>query len=298
MRYRITIMTLLIIVIVLISGVVDIQPEKSVAAPISSLLIAMQPQSVIIVDRGSEYEAYSVAETVGELLDEQNINLNPQDIVIPPTYHKLNGIMKISIIRVENAVITETIEVEAGELRVPDEDLLVGERVELVPGESGSETRQIEIVSADGQPVAERVLNVLAVDMPKDKIIAFGVKNTAAFEGRNVSLSRVLDVEATAYTAGFESTGKHPGHPEYGITASGLQVKEGHIAVDPTVIPLHSKVYIEGYDDIGNEYNGFYTATDTGSAIKGNAIDIYMEENDEAYRFGRRPMKVYIIQPS
>ena len=103
-------------------------------------------------------------------------------------------------------------------------------------------------------------------------------------------------VQASAYTAGPESTGKSPGHPLYGITRSGLQVEVGHIAVDPRVIPLLTSVYVEGLDSRGALFNGVYLATDTGRAILGNRIDIYFENVEDALWFGRRQMKVYILE--
>lgn len=94
----------------------------------------------------------------------------------------------------------------------------------------------------------------------------------------------------TAYTAGYESTGKKPGHPEYGITFSGARVEEGvTVAVDPKVIPLGTRIYIEGI--------GYRVAQDTGSAIKGNKIDVYIENLDEARRFGvKKNIKVKILK--
>lgn len=72
------------------------------------------------------------------------------------------------------------------------------------------------------------------------------------------------------------------------ITSTGTRPQVNHtIAVDPTVIPYGSKVYIEGY--------GTYIAEDCGGGIKGNMIDIYMGSYNECIQFGRRKAKVYII---
>lgn len=100
---------------------------------------------------------------------------------------------------------------------------------------------------------------------------------------------KVLNATLTAYTAGIESTGKAPGHPAYGITASGARVREGRtIAVDPKVIPIGATVYIEGI--------GLRVAEDTGSAIRGAKIDVYMNDVNDARQFGvKKNRKVYIL---
>ena len=82
--------------------------------------------------------------------------------------------------------------------------------------------------------------------------------------------------ECTAYTAGYESTGKTPDHPAYGITASGRKVSEGMIAADTSVLPFGTKVWIEGL--------GVFVVEDTGGDIKGNRIDIYMALANAHYR--------------
>jgi 3D (Asp-Asp-Asp) domain-containing protein len=117
------------------------------------------------------------------------------------------------------------------------------------------------------------------------------VPNTARAEIKtDYKIKQVMTADLTAYTAGPESTGKYPGHPAYGITASGKKVKEHHtIATDPSVIPLGTKVYIEGI--------GIRTAEDTGGAIVGNRIDVYMDDLAAAIKFGvKRGIKVYILE--
>lgn len=101
-----------------------------------------------------------------------------------------------------------------------------------------------------------------------------------------------LHFVATAYTAAEDECGKPVGHPDYGRTASGEMVRRGIVAVDTDVIPMHSLIRIEGAGDL----SGVYEVKDTGGAIKGNRIDIYVPTKHEAYKFGRRDIKVYILR--
>lgn len=74
-----------------------------------------------------------------------------------------------------------------------------------------------------------------------------------------------------------------------GITCSGVRARANRtIAVDPDVIPLGSEVYLEGL--------GIFIAEDTGGVIKGNRIDIFMEDHQQALLFGIKEMKAYVLQ--
>ena len=66
------------------------------------------------------------------------------------------------------------------------------------------------------------------------------------------------------------------------------------IAVDPNVISLGTKVYIEGLN--GAKDYGYAIAADTGSAIKDLKIDLYMETHEKAYQWGRKQVKIYVIE--
>ncbi|WP_420848719.1 3D domain-containing protein [Paenibacillus antarcticus] len=105
---------------------------------------------------------------------------------------------------------------------------------------------------------------------------------------------RTVKVVATGYTAGYESTGKRPSHPEYGITYSGVKVKRDKnkistIAADPKVFPLGSILYIPGY--------GYGVVADTGSAIKGRKIDLYFATTKQVYKeWGKKSVEVQVIR--
>jgi 3D (Asp-Asp-Asp) domain-containing protein/peptidoglycan hydrolase CwlO-like protein len=90
------------------------------------------------------------------------------------------------------------------------------------------------------------------------------------------------DMVATAY---FSGGGGLNGN---GITATGLQARKGICAVDPTIIPLGTKLFIPGY--------GEALAADTGGWVKGNRIDLVFEDLGECYRYGRRKIRVYLVQ--
>lgn len=95
-----------------------------------------------------------------------------------------------------------------------------------------------------------------------------------------------LDIVATAYAPGAHDNGKWGN-----LTHMGTQVRPGVVAVDPTVIPLGSRVYIQFADG-----HGVYAqAEDTGGAIKGNRIDIAMSSVDEAYDFGMKNVTVFVL---
>jgi 3D (Asp-Asp-Asp) domain-containing protein len=77
-----------------------------------------------------------------------------------------------------------------------------------------------------------------------------------------------------------------------GRTRSGVYVRRGVIAADPRVLPLGTVVQLKA----GNNYSGVYTVHDTGGAIKGRIIDIWMPSSREARRFGRQRVKLVVLQ--
>lgn len=142
----------------------------------------------------------------------------------------------------------------------------------------------------------------------KDKQVALREKKvnikTKVVSDEEISQSRTLEetmnmeqypretVIATGYTAGIESTGKGPDHPEYGITYSGIEVKRdlySTIAADLSIYPIGTIMYIPEY--------GYGVVADKGSAITGNKIDLYYQTVDDVYsEWGKKEVEVYIIE--
>jgi len=119
-----------------------------------------------------------------------------------------------------------------------------------------------------------------------------GVITTA--EGEVLEYTEVIQVEATAYCACYKCCGKYPSNKYYGITKTGTRAKVGTIAVDPKVIPLGTKMYIEGLN--GAKNYGMGKAEDIGGAIKGKIIDLYFDTHSETIQWGRQQVNVYILK--
>ncbi|SFD69879.1 3D (Asp-Asp-Asp) domain-containing protein [Lentibacillus persicus] len=104
-----------------------------------------------------------------------------------------------------------------------------------------------------------------------------------ASSSQNDPEGKTVTVSATAYTADCAGCS--------GVTATGVDLNANPnkkvIAVDPNVIPLGSKVHVEGY--------GTAIAADTGGAINGNKIDVHVPTKDEAYSWGVRTVDVTIV---
>jgi 3D (Asp-Asp-Asp) domain-containing protein len=88
-----------------------------------------------------------------------------------------------------------------------------------------------------------------------------------------------MSFEATAYSL-------------EGKTASGAPSREGIVAADPKVLPLGTRIRVHG----AGRYDGEYVVKDTGRAIRGREIDLYLANDREAHRFGRKRVRVEILQ--
>ena len=166
------------------------------------------------------------------------------------------------------------------------DEILTGESEVSQNGADGEKQITKRCKYIDGKYDSTKVIDEKVVKEPTDKIVLNGTKRatTTDSSGAPVSYSYMVTGSGTAYTAA-------PG----ALTATGAEVFEGGVAVNPNIIPYGSRLYIEAAD--GSHVYGYATAVDTGGALMdGSAIvDLFYFSYDDCVSFGRRDVNVYVL---
>ena len=198
--------------------------------------------------------------------------------------------------------VEEEVVIEHGIVEIETKEMYVGESYVSVEGQDGVVSNTYSVRYENGEEVSKVLIDEELIVKPIDTVMYVGVKDLpetrTTFWGTKVqkpeTYKKTIDVKCTAYDLSFESCGKRPGDRGYGITASGMKAGVGVVAVDPKVIPLGTKLYIEAID--GSWSYGYAIAGDTGGAIKGNRVDLFFDTYSECMQFGRRSARVYILE--
>jgi 3D (Asp-Asp-Asp) domain-containing protein len=220
------------------------------------------------------------AKTVGDLLTEQKITLEANEHLSLPLDASLSAYSLVKVIERQEVVVTTQEAIPYETIKREDEELDEGEVRTIQAGADG--TRQVTkmVVYEDGQPVGEHVLSEQVVTEPVSELVALGTGQVAYRGGERIRFRAALTMRTTGYSA------QEPGLSDY--TATGRLARYGVVAVDPSVIPLGTRLYIDGY--------GFAIAADTGSAIVGNTIDLCYDTVAEAEEHGVQYRTVYILK--
>lgn len=237
-----------------------------------------------LVDGGNQREVWSTSTTVADFLKQQGIRLNVLDRVEPSLEETVKENGRITIIRVEK--VTDVVEepIKFAVVTHQDASLNKGKTVIITEGRQGINSKKYEVTLVNGREVARYLISDMVVRNKQDKVVAVGTKVLANQVSRGqMSSGRDIYVRATAYTASCNGCS--------GRTATGINLYADPnakvIAVDPRIIPLGSRVYVEGY--------GYATAADTGGAIKGYSIDVFFSSIADAYQWGARNVKITVL---
>jgi 3D (Asp-Asp-Asp) domain-containing protein len=157
-----------------------------------------------------------------------------------------------------------------------------GLRRVIQPRRTVLKQRLFRVTVVDGVIVRQTLIGERSVRTPLDKLAHLGTWIQTASRGLFAGYE-YLDMVATAYAPYCcQGVGE--------ITATGMKAGPGVVAVDPAVIPLGSRVYVEGY--------GYAIAGDVGGAIKGRRIDLGFATKNAALQYGVQRVRVYLLTPN
>lgn len=268
-----------------------VHPNRDTYIDDSQVIVIERVKKVILNDGGITNEYFTTKSTVGEFLEDKGIKLGFYDTLDVSIDTQLSQTNNFAITRVVKT--TVSVDEPIPFRTVTEQSIFMDEGTTKVVknGSEGVLTKKYEVYLKNGVETDRVEISSEITRQPSDKVVSLGVKPKPGQAPKYYS--KVLTCTATAYDLSFESCGKNPGDRGYGITATGTKAAYGTVAVDPRVIPLGSKLYIETSD--GSFVYGFATAEDTGGAIKGNKVDLFFPSNADCMNFGRRSVKVYVL---
>lgn len=262
---------------------------------------------VTLKSDGEEQEIWTTSTTVADFLDREEIELGDLDRVEPVVEDRLDKESIVQVTRIEKVtdVVEESISYET--ITKNDDSIDKGKEEIEEEGEEGTLEKTYELVLEDGEEVSRELVKTETTKDQTDRVVAVGTREAAVASKSEEPLKeekqetkiaseqveapaekpkadKSFTMTATAYTASCAGCS--------GVTATGIDLNSNRnmkvVAVDPSVIPLGSKVHVEGY--------GTAIAGDTGGAISGNKIDLHVPSQAEAERFGRKQVKVTVVE--
>jgi len=239
----------------------------------------------VFVDN-KELNIKSAEKDIALMLTTEKIALSPNDKVSPAKGTKLSTGMDITITRVKTEIIHEKKPIDFKTVIKKDSSTIESHSKVLQKGINGEKSIAFNLTYENGKEVSREVIEETIIKEPQSKIIVQGTLPTISFSRGGISTTsgKIFTVKATAYWAvnGVNNT----------YTASGRKavrnpIGYSTIAVDPNVIPLGTRLYVQGY--------GYAIAADRGSGVIGKFIDVYFNTRQEACNWGVKYLKVQIL---
>ncbi len=264
---------------VTLSSTDEVSPQLAARLTEGMRVVVRAAVPVTLVADGQRVVLESAAATVGDLLLRRGIAVDEPDRVEPGPQTPLASGMTIRVVRIEHRAVTEHQRIPYRVHTTADPTAPRGLLRVIHPGRSGVKERLYKITLADGVIVGKDLVGERLVRTTLDRVISVGTLAQFA-SGGPFAGHEFLDMLATAY-APFCCRGVDD------ITSTGMRAGYGIVAVDPTVIPLRSSLYVEGY--------GYAVAGDVGGRIKGLRIDLGFDSTRDALRYGVRRVRVYVL---
>lgn len=243
----------------------------------------------IIIDENEERSFKTGEVTVGrvlvELKKEDGIDYKLADGLSSSS--KIEKDMVINVSTVNQEITVEKVAVDFDVKVVENSQVPEGTTKVLTQGVKGEREVSTLKVYTGGELTSSKIISDVLTKSPVTQVVEKGTAKIVKTDNGNYLTTKTIKMKSTAYTSSSACTGKNPGDRGYGITASGMKAQYGVVAVDTSVIPLGTKLYIEGY--------GYAVAGDTGGAIKGNKVDLYFNDYNQCINYGVRSVTVHVL---
>ncbi|MGA9534050.1 MAG: ubiquitin-like domain-containing protein [Anaerolineales bacterium] len=237
---------------------------------------------------GKEMSVRTVGKTVREVLGQNGIALIGLDRAEPGLEERTPraGVIRVHRIREEVMVELEPVPFESTYQPLAGAEIDTKRIIET--GSYGVRANQVRVRYEDGQEVGRIVEGEWLAREPSPRLVGYGTKivvRTAATDDGTIEYWRSVQMWATSYSA--SRAGVSPDAPNYGITASGKPLTKGLVAIDRSLIPFGTRMYVPGY--------GFAEAADTGGGVRGRWIDLGYDDGN--YRGWAQYVTVYFLTP-
>jgi uncharacterized protein YabE (DUF348 family) len=265
---------------------VDPGLQEAVTAGMSVTIQRSVP--VRIVADGYTLRTRTLAQTVAGVLGQEGVALMGKDRVEPPLSDPLHAGMEVQVTRVREELVVEFDNIPFETVWVADPEVEIDNIRLAQAGQVGVNKRRYRVVYEDGHEVSRVLEDSWAEQPPITKTMAYGTKivvRTLETPDGPIEYWRKMRVYTTSYKP--SSAGKPKTHPRYGYTRLGIFLRKGIVAVDPTVIPLKTMMYVPGY--------GIAKAGDTGGGVKGKFVDLGFSDHD--YQSWHWWSDIYILTP-
>ena len=255
-----------------------VAPVKPVEKPAEQIKNGSDGKKPIFIRRfGVAQEVSTQQATVAGVLKELEVNMEGRSSYPPPETEITDG-MIIHVLGRKSFVSQEEVEIPFQTQFIDDPALAFGTKKLEKEGVKGTDVVIYENVTRAGHE-HKIELDRRRVKAPVNEVVRQGVAQSILTPDGYMRYKKVIYGEATAYTWGGGASG---------MTSVGLWPKRGIVAVDPRVIPYFTKLFIPGY--------GIAVAGDTGGAIMGTRIDLFMDTLAECFQWGRREVEIYILE--
>jgi len=237
--------------------------------------------SVRLTADGQTRRIFTSTTTLQGFFQEQHIVLGPSDFTTPPLDSPIGHNTAVKLTRVTTEI---QIQISSG-TPVVTWQMHTRDNLRSALAQKGYSTivkDKIQITKHDGIEISRATLSETKSRQPFFNLLLFN-KAGQPMQKYNLLTCKMLKMRATGYYVGEKTVPSD-------VTFTGHKFQHGLVAVDPKVIPLRSRLYVEGY--------GYAYAADTGSRIKGLRIDLAVKDKYEEAKYNRHNVPVYILEKS